>query len=337
MKENSMRFGRIVRLFITLVAVATHANPALTAEDSKAETGSGYDPNAMALLERVLAEHEFRPITHWGSALGHAHRYGFRKANSSELDEIERESLRLFRTLSQFRFEIVEPIERGQRIRSLRLYSSLKPRCAVFPREYWDVTRGERIAREALIAQAGPTDFIVPYAPGTPRPIDYEVYLVDGKYYAPATRNFALYRIPDQGNSDSAQSLYMLRAEDYMVPVQNSGGRRAADLPGSLSAFEHPSCHFHGSLDFRNFYFSVGSEERDFGDVTKEVTVSGDVRGEYLAEIILLDDKYYALTLSLYARQLQGAREKSDYFIFLWPLAAGVESRRAFLFTTETE
>ncbi len=279
---------------------------ALFASRTVSAQAGGYDPNAMAFFKKVVEAHDFRPFIYYGARFGN--RFGPTKPPSSRNEEIKAKAAELFRKLKRLELKFINPFQRADRIEDLDAYLSLKRACAFHPRGFWNIAVGRRVPNEVLThptPNIGLSAVVTPYVPGSPRPVDYEAaYIAGGLIPAPATENFALYRLPTTTENGDEQTTYVFRAEEYNIPLKDGKKREQFGIPGSLIAFEHPSCVFRGSDDFYNFCTSIKQREL--------------VRGNYLAEVIELDGQFFALILN--GMRCFENDETTRFVLVLWDL-----------------
>jgi hypothetical protein len=288
---------------VALVALA------LTGVNGSAYSQDGYDPDARTLLYEVLAEHQFVP---WPRTFGSIFPGVF--GLSEPLPEYDRRNearaLELFDALRDGKFQFVGPVERADRITRFEGYTSLKPACASHPVEFWNTADGRLVsAGELTKYKRRFPRIVVPYTPNLPRPVDYEIAYLDGQMIAaPATEGLALYRLPLSRSGGSDDTTYVLRAEEFAVPAKS--GLEAAEIGwGIFAVFEHPSCVFRGAIDYVNRCTGVGTEQ---------------LRDYYIAEIIRMNNDYFALTVA--TAFCPGSAAGPRYEIVFWDLGVSTDS-----------
>lgn len=323
--------------FVSISVSVACAALLLFADAAAASGGRGYDPKAKAFLQEVLSAYAFRPFAGaaFGSFVNIPHRFGPARTKPADRDVSAARARELYERLKRAEFELVDPLEKADDIGGLRTYRELKRRCAGYPAAYWDVPLGKEELPGAMHNPLGPSVSSAPYVPGKPRPVDYESAQVSS-YAAVATEGFALYRIPEAGSGES--DLYVLRAEEYRVPTKSGFLYEESKLPGSVAAFEHPSCIFRASLDFTTRYEQSSLEAREFDREMKDVMVHQRVKGEYLGEIVKIDEAYYVIALSLFIRDETKEQNVPEYWLQIWELGFNESPYgKSYLMTTRPE
>jgi hypothetical protein len=296
-------------LALNLVVAATFAAAEFTAVDAIADDshGESADPDALSFLKDVITTHDFQP--YMVDLPLEAGRFAPARLDKTMAERLTRTS-ELYERLRNFDFSFVAPVQQSDEIEGMTQYLRLKPACSVYPVQYWSTTL-ERAAPSADMAgQVAVGSQLTPYVPNAPRPVDYEIaYQQHSMIVTPATRNFALYKLPDIHSTGTPENLYVFRAEDYLVPYADAAHRPLlSQPPGSFAAFEYPSCIFRGSVDYLNYC-------GDGGRFNTEHT--------YLAEVIEIDQRYY--TLTIFTPRCPKA-EPGTYFVMLWDLGVGSSS-----------
>lgn len=275
----------------------------------------GFDPDARAFLERLLSAYVFYPQDF--NSLNWPGRFWVMPVRAAQAEANKQRAVKLFERLKAGDYRLIGPIERGDALSDLKTYLAMKPECAHHPYRFRNSRNGRDIGVVDFDLYSKASAF-VPYVPGKPRPIDYEIFDVTREVPQLATANLAFYRLPVSRAATADEQFYVLRAEEFRKETDTEPG--GSDLPSTMAAFEYPSCVFRGSIDFRKWYWLLDIEKKKVGDLEYDIPDYKEIRDEYLAEIVAIDKQYYALIISP-----QNLDPRPQFELRLWDLGVGSE------------
>ena len=266
--------------------------------------------DATFYLHRVLSKNEFVPTLQSRQAISNSRfvvpiRVRDEPWDDSQYEEKAKFYLRMIRDRN---YNFVQPVEVASVIEESKVYTDLKDHCKAHSIKIWS-PRDAQIVGEISVSDAIKSGY-VPYAPGHPRPLDYETILHKGQMHK-ANGLFALYQLPNN------EHLYVLSAGQFNFG-EEWVSKKIDQLVNSFTVFDGKNCTFHGSIDYNTYFVFLKDRVIIRGLVFDAIREWHGVSNAFVGELVEIDGVYCIVILTVtginYPRNLQ-------YFLSIWELS----------------